>query len=149
MSVQPPLAADFPPGVKDFDFSSLIPSLRGSDLGLAFTKITVTTWFAAALVIIFFLVTYRNPKLLPTKCQCLAEYTYGFVRDSIAREVIGKEGLRFAPYLTSLFLFILVMNSFAIIPFFQISPNSHIAFPIILALISYVLFIVVGIRKQG
>jgi len=150
MSVQPaPLAADFPPGTGDFDFTSLIPSLRGAEAGQAFTKISLMVWIAIALVIIFFLVAYRAPKLVPTKGQWLAESIYGFVRDGVAKEVIGREGLPFAPYLTSLFLFILVMNSFAIIPFFQISPNSHIAYPIILAVLSYVLFIVAGVRKQG
>ena len=38
---------------------------------------------------------------------------------------------------------------FGIIPFVQISPNSHIAFPAMLAVISYVLFNYVGIRKHG
>jgi F-type H+-transporting ATPase subunit a len=42
-----------------------------------------------------------------------------------------------------------VMNSFAIIPLFQLSPNAHFAFPATLAVISYVLFNYVGIRKHG
>jgi F-type H+-transporting ATPase subunit a len=63
--------------------------------------------------------------------------------------MIGKEGLRFAPYLTTLFVFILVNNFFAILPFFQISPMSHFAFPATLAVISYILFNYVGIRKFG
>jgi F-type H+-transporting ATPase subunit a len=41
------------------------------------------------------------------------------------------------------------MNLWGIIPFFQISPNSHIAFPIVLALISWVLFIYLGFKKHG
>jgi F-type H+-transporting ATPase subunit a len=57
--------------------------------------------------------------------------------------------VRFAPYLTSLFLFIFGVNLFAILPGFQISPNSHFAFPAMLATISYVLFNYVGIRKHG
>jgi F-type H+-transporting ATPase subunit a len=145
----PFLAEGFPPGVKDFDFVSLIPSLRGSEWGLAFTKITLMVWIAVAVIIVFFLVTYRNPKLVPTKGQWLAESIYGFVRNGVARDVIGHEGLRFAPYLTTLFCFIAMTNLFAIIPFFQISPNSHIAFPAILGIISYVMFIYLGVRKHG
>jgi F-type H+-transporting ATPase subunit a len=149
VSDQPFLAQEFPPGVKDFDFESWIPSLRDSEWGLLFTKISFMVWLAVAVIIIFFLVSYRNPKLVPDRKQWLAESIYGFVRNSIARDVIGHEGLRFAPYLTTLFCFILVTNAFAIIPFFQISPNSHIAYPLVLAMISYVMFIYVGIRKQG
>lgn len=150
MSDQPAvLAADFPPGVKDFEFTSLVSSLRGTEWALAFTKMTFMVWLAVALIIVFFLATYRAPKLVPTKGQWLAESVYGFIRDSVAKEVIGREGVKFAPYLTTVFLFVLVTNAFAIIPFFQISPNAHIAFPIILAVISYLLFMVVGVRKQG
>ena len=143
------LAEGFPPGVKDFDFESLIPSLRGSEWGLAFTKITFMVWLAVAILLVFFLVTYRKPKLVPTKGQWIAESIYGFVRNGVARDVIGHEGLRFAPYLTTLFCFIAMTNAFAIIPFFQISPNSHIAFPAILGVISYVMFIYLGVKKHG
>ena len=38
---------------------------------------------------------------------------------------------------------------FGIIPFIQISPNAHIAFPIVLAVISYVMFIYLGVRRHG
>jgi len=63
--------------------------------------------------------------------------------------MIGHEGVRFAPYLTTLFCFVLVTNFFGIIPFIQVSPNSHIAFPIVLALISWIMFISLGIRRHG
>ena len=63
--------------------------------------------------------------------------------------MIGHEGLRFAPYLASLLSFILVMNLWSIIPAVQISPNSHFAFPVMLAIISYVLFNYLGIRRHG
>jgi F-type H+-transporting ATPase subunit a len=106
-------------------------------------------WLAVALIIIFFLVAYRRPKLVPGRMQWLAESIYGFGRDTVAREVIGVEGLRFAPYLTTLFCFILVTNVFGVIPFLQISPNSHIAFPMVLAAISYAMFLYLGFRRHG
>ena len=63
--------------------------------------------------------------------------------------MIGAEGVRFAAYFTTLFSFILLTNLWGIIPFFQISPNSHIAFPVVLAAISYIMFNYIGIRKYG
>jgi F-type H+-transporting ATPase subunit a len=86
---------------------------------------------------------------VPTKKQWLAESIYGFVRNNIAVDMIGHAGVRFAPYFTTLFCFILLTNFFAIVPFLQISPNSHIAFPALLAAISYVMFIYAGIRHHG
>jgi F-type H+-transporting ATPase subunit a len=63
--------------------------------------------------------------------------------------MIGHEGVKFAPYLSSLFVFILVNNLWGIIPGVQLSPMSHIAFPAFLAVITYVIFNYVGIRKHG
>ena len=140
------LAAEFPPSIKDFFPPSIAP--WGGD-NPWFTKITLMLWLAVAVIIIFFLVAYRNPQMVPTKRQWLAESIYGFGRNSIATEMIGPDGVRFASYLTTLFCFVFVMNLFAIVPFFQISPNSHFAFPVLLAVISYVLFNYIGIRKHG
>jgi F-type H+-transporting ATPase subunit a len=142
---------EFPPGVGDFYLPSILPWNGDPSTGesLWFTKITLMVWLAVGILIIYFLASYRNPQLVPTRKQWLAESIYGFVRNNIAVDMIGHAGVRFAPYFTTLFCFILLTNFFAIVPFLQISPNSHIAFPTILALISYVLFIAVGIRQHG
>jgi F-type H+-transporting ATPase subunit a len=132
----------WPPSVHDV----YLPSIAA---GPWITKFTLMVWLAVALVIVFFLATYRNPKLVPGKGQWLAESVYGFIRKGVGEEVIGSEGLRFAPYLTTLFLFVFVTNIFGVIPGLQISPNSHIAFPIVLAIISYVLFMYQGVRRHG
>ncbi|GAA1813890.1 F0F1 ATP synthase subunit A [Planosporangium flavigriseum] len=134
--------AHFPPSVEEF----FLPGLGGQPW---ISKITVLLWLGIALVILFFLIAYRSPKLVPSKGQWLAESMYGFIRDGVARDVIGHEGLRFAPYLTSLFLFIFVSNIWGIIPLAQISPMSHIAFPAFLGLLSWVLYNYAGIRKHG
>jgi F-type H+-transporting ATPase subunit a len=41
------------------------------------------------------------------------------------------------------------MNLWSIVPLAQMSPNSHIAFPAILAVISYVMFIYIGMKHHG
>ncbi|HEY2673441.1 MAG TPA: F0F1 ATP synthase subunit A [Rugosimonospora sp.] len=113
------------------------------------TKFTVMVWLAVAIIIVFFLVAYRKPALVPSRTQWLAESIYGFGRNGIAGDVIGPEGARFAPYITTLFVFIAVMNLFGIVPGFQVAPTAHIAFPAALALISYVLYLWVGVRRHG
>src|SRR5215216_6000987 len=132
----------WPPSVEDVFLPSVV---EGAYPWL--TKFTLMVWLGVALAIIFFLVTYRSPKMVPTKGQWLAESVYSFIRDGIGRDVIGgREGFKFAPYLTSLFVYILVLNVFGIIPLLQVSPNAHIAFPAVLAVLSYVIFNYMGIR---
>jgi F-type H+-transporting ATPase subunit a len=143
------LAADvpFPPSVEDFYLPSILP--WNSHDSYWFTKLTALLWISVAILIIYFLVSYRKPKLVPTKKQWLAESIYGFVRNNISIEMIGPRGVQFAPYLTTLFCFVLLMNFWSIVPVAQISPNSHIAFPAVLAVISYVMFIYVGSKHHG
>jgi F-type H+-transporting ATPase subunit a len=141
------LAAEFPPSVEDFYLPSILP--WGAADNYWFTKITVLIWVAVAAIIVFFLASYRKPQLVPTKKQWLAESAYGFVRNNIAVDMIGPRGVAFAPYLTVLFMFIIVNNFFGILPFVQLSPMTHIAFPAILAVISYVMFIYVGVQHHG
>lgn len=134
----------FPPSVDDF----FLPDLLGGHSPW-YTKFTLMIWLAVAALIIFFLVAYKNPRLVPSRMQWMAESIYSFNRDGIAKEMLGHEGLRFAPYLTTLFCFITLTNLFAIIPVLQVSPNSHIAFPIVLTAISYVLYLYWGFRQHG
>jgi F-type H+-transporting ATPase subunit a len=136
----------FPPEVDDFYLPSIVP--WGGD-NIWITKVTVLVFLAVGLLIIYFLWAYRDPKLVPTKRQWIAESIYGFGRNNIAVELIGHEGVRFAPYFTTLFCFILLTNLFGIIPGIQLPPTSHIAFPTVLAIISWVMFIWVGVRKHG
>jgi len=136
--------SEFPPKVEDFYPGPLFHG--GGDWA---TKFTLFVWIAVAAIIIFFLVTYRDPKVVPTKKQWLAESIYGFGRNTISGEMLGHDGVRFAPYLTTLFCFIAVTNFMGIIPFFQTSPNSHIAFPAFMAVITYVMFIYAGIKQNG
>jgi F-type H+-transporting ATPase subunit a len=114
------------------------------------TKFTVMVWIALAVVVVFFLVAYRNPKLVPARTQWLAEEIYSFGRNGISGDVIGhQDGVRFAPYITSLLAFIAVMNVMGIIPLFQVSPSAHIGFPTALAIISWLVYIGAGIRRHG
>jgi F-type H+-transporting ATPase subunit a len=138
------LAAEFPPSVEDF---FLPPVIEGA--GPWLTKVTLLVWLAVAVLIVYFLWAYRDPRLVPTRRQWIAESIYGFARNSVAVDLIGRDGVRFAPYLTTLFCFILLTNLFGIIPGIQLSPNSHIAFPATLAVVSYVMFIYLGMRKHG
>jgi F-type H+-transporting ATPase subunit a len=122
-----------------------------SVLGVDFeiTRITLILWIATLLLVAFLVATVRKPEIVPGKLQFAGEAGYSLVRDGIARDVVGPRGLPFAPFLASLFFFILANNLMSIVPVAQISPMSKFAFPLVLALICWVLYIYIGIREQG
>src|SRR5712691_1397543 len=113
------------------------------------TRIMLVSWIITVVVIAVMVASVRRPRLVPNRLQWAGESAYSFIRDGVAREVIGAEGLRFAPYLATVFLFILANNILGIIPLVQIAPTSRIAVPAFLAAISWVLFLSLGIRRHG
>lgn len=141
-------ASEFPPGLNDFNYG---PIWDFAILGIDFeiTKLTILTWIAVAGLSIFFLLAVRKQQIVPGRLQWAGESVYGFIRNNLARDMIGPEGVRFAPYLTTLFVFVLANNFYGIVPFAQISPTAKISLPIVLAVISLILFNWVGIRKHG
>ncbi len=86
---------------------------------------------------------------MPKGAQNLAESSVGFIQEGVIMQAIGPDGLRYLPYLASLFFFILIGNLFEIIPFFHMPANARMANPLILALITWVFFIAVGVKHQG
>ncbi len=136
------------PSIAEFYPEPLVSfSLLGIDF--EFTRITFILFIATAAILLLLVLAMRKPGIVPGKLQWLAESGYSVVRDGIARDVIGPKGLPFAPFLGSLFFFILANNAMSIVPFFQISPMSKFAFPLVLAVFVWVLYNYIGIREQG
>jgi F-type H+-transporting ATPase subunit a len=133
------------PGTADF-WQPLIGSGTWS-----ISRSAIVLALSAVLIGWFLLAATRRLALVPTgKRQFLTETTYGFVRNTIARDVIGSHDfLKFVPMLFTMFVLILVNNLFGIIPPVQFPTFSRVGFPIALTLITYVVYHAVGIRKMG
>ncbi len=98
----------------------------------------------------FFFLALRNPKIIPRGIQNLGEIALDFVRIQICDEIMGKEqGKRFLPLIASIFFMVLVMNFTGVIPLLNISSNAVIGAPLVLAVVSYVAFTYAGIKKHG
>lgn len=106
-------------------------------------------FLAAAIVVGLLYFAFRKPSLVPSKFQAAMESVVGFVRNDIAVGIIGPEGVKYFPYLLSLFLFILIGNLFEITPLINFPITSRMAIPLFLALVTWVLFLAVGVMKQG
>jgi len=103
-----------------------------------------------ALLIVWLLLSTRKMGIIPTRMQVATEFLLGFVRNNIIVETLGeKDGRRFMAPLMAMFFLTLGLNLTGIIPFFNIAGTSVIGTPLVLALVSYVLFLYAGIRKHG
>ncbi|NWP00960.1 F0F1 ATP synthase subunit A, partial [Escherichia coli] len=87
--------------------------------------------------------------LIPGKWQLRAEGAVGFI-DSMVSTSIGKGGKKFAPYIFSLFFFILFANLVGILPLAVVpglhtfAVTSHITVTAVLAFFSFAIVLAVG-----
>ena len=112
-------------------------------------RVVLLMFLASILCMAFFLIGARRVAAVPKGIGLAAEEAYMFVRNQIAIDVIGPEGIKYAPFLASLFFFIFFCNLLEIVPGINFPVTSRMAIPAFLALLSYVVFVIVGIRKQG
>lgn len=92
----------------------------------------------------------RKMAVVPSKGQYALESSYGFVRNSIARDLIGEDNMRpYLPLLFATFTFIFLGNVSGIIPVIQFPATSRIGIPIAPMLFVYVVYLAVGFRRRG
>jgi F-type H+-transporting ATPase subunit a len=136
------LAVDVPP----------LPDVTiwGSGPG-GFNKTGAIYVFAAlATMLVFFLGTRKKDELVPSGLmQNAAESGVGFVRSQVIMATMGPDGMGYLPYLTALFFFIFFSNITEIIPGVQFPANARFGVPLVLALLTWIIFNVVGIARQG
>jgi F-type H+-transporting ATPase subunit a len=114
-----------------------------------YTPTNATLWMALAVltVVLFFVVGTRGRAIIPSRIQSIAELTYGFIHKMV-EDVAGKDGLKFFPYIFTLFIFIAVSNFLGLLPK-SFSTTSHIAVTAVLAILVFVTVTVVGFVKNG
>jgi F-type H+-transporting ATPase subunit a len=100
--------------------------------------------------LVFYLGTRKKDALVPSGLmQNTAESSIGFVRNQIIMQTMGSDGLGYLPYLSALFFFIFFSNITEILPGVQFPANARFGIPLVLAMATWIIFNVVGIKRQG
>ena len=93
-------------------------------------------------------------QLIPGRWQVMVEGMIGFI-DDMMRVNIGPEGKKFAPYIFSLFFFILFANFIGVLPLailpglHTFAVTSHITVTAVLAFVSFGIVLAVGFWRHG
>ncbi|GAA1663232.1 ATP synthase subunit a [Citricoccus zhacaiensis] len=137
-----------PPTIDQTHLPDILPWM--AEYGTGFGKQMLMIILSVILISAFFMLAMRKPGLVPGKVQWLAESGYAFVRNGMGRDIIGeKEFKPFVPLLFSLFFFVIVNNLFGAVPFLQLPSFSHAGSAYALALIVYIIWIGLGIKRNG
>src|SRR5215213_2923618 len=113
--------------MEQFEVTPIVPFHLG-DLDLSFTNASLWMCIVAASAALFLTLGASSPRLVPTRLQSLAELSYTFIADMI-RSAAGSEGLRFFPFIFTLFMFVLFSNLIGLLPpilFHPFTVTSHI-----------------------
>ena len=145
-----------PPGPADFDYPAIPGTGSGTFefLGQAqvagVTKPMIQIVLAGILVFALFYYASRKRAMVPGRAQFVGEEAYGFVRNSMGRDIIGSQDFaRYTPYLFALFFFVLFNNLMGSIPFIQFPTFSRSGMVYSLAIMSWLVYNIVGINKHG
>jgi F-type H+-transporting ATPase subunit a len=133
--------------IKQFEIHKMGPTLKIGNFDLSFTNASLMMLVTVGLVVLWLLLSTNKRSLVPTRAQSIAEVTYEFVADMI-RSASGKDGLKFFPFVFTLFIFILFANLLGMIPFF-FTTTSHIIVTFTLAMMVMTLVIGYGVFKNG
>lgn len=114
-----------------------------------YTPTNATLWLALTIVVISLLMVVgaRGRARVPSRAQSLAELTYGFTRKMV-EDVAGREGMKYFPFILTLFLFIFAANLLSLIPS-SFAPTSHVAVTGVLALAVFISVTAIGFFKHG
>jgi len=124
------------------------PTLFGSG-PFAVNKVVILMWVSALIAFGVMYLGGRKQELVPTGAQNVAESAVDFIENGIVMETMGPDGLKFTPFLLTLFTFVLVCNIWGIIPGVQMPVNARIALPAFLAVLVWAIYHVTGIVSQG
>lgn len=114
-----------------------------------YTPTNVTLWMMLALACVVGLLVFgtRGRAIIPSRVQSMAELLYGMIRKMV-EDIAGKDGLKYFPYVMTLFCFILFANFLGLLPK-SFTTTSHIAVTAVLALLVFVGVTVLGFVKNG
>ncbi len=122
-----------------------LPSLGGADL--SFTNASLWMLLAGLAVAGFMLAGLRRRAVVPGRWQSVAELSYEFVANMV-RQNSGEAGMRYFPFVFTLFVFILACNMLGMVPY-SFTVTSHIIVTFAFAGFIFVGVTLIGFTRHG
>ena len=129
-----------------FEIHSLIPINVGG-VDISFTNSALFMTLAVALTAVLFWTATRHRTMVPGRLQATAELLYEFVAGMV-KDNTGQEGMRYFPFVFSLFLFILFGNVMGLFPY-AFTFTSHIIVTAAMAVFIFLAVTIIGFARHG
>ncbi len=122
------------------------PTIYGYLFGLPLTETLVNTWLVMGVLIIVSLLLIRNLKVIPGKAQVIAETIVNGI-DGLTESTMGKDKMKFAPYMLALFMFLGLANIVGLIG--GRPPTADLNVTVSLALMTFFMTQGFGLASKG
>jgi F-type H+-transporting ATPase subunit a len=132
--------------MEQFEVKPLVPLHLGR-YDISFTNQALWMCIVVAAISLFMVYAAASRKLVPTRAQSMAEMSYEFVANMIS-SATGEDGLKFFPFIFTIFMFVLLSNFFGLLPG-SFTVTSQIAVTFSLAAVVIGMVIVTGFLRHG
>src|SRR5581483_5201668 len=133
--------------IHQFHIVNLFSLGRIGNPEIAFTNSAAFMLVAVLALTLFLVAGTAGGRAVPTRLQSAAEITYEFVA-AMLRTTAGQEGMRFFPFVFTIFMFVLALNMFGLIPY-GFTVTSHIVITAALALLVFFTVLTHGLMRHG
>ncbi len=133
--------------IHQFKIHDLAPigTLGGHDI--AFTNSAMMMFIIVVGVTLLMIGASASRAIVPGRLQSVAEMSYEFVANTV-RASAGNEGMKFFPFVFTLFMFVLFANMIGLIPF-SFTVTSQLIVTVALALTVFLIVVIYGFWRNG
>jgi F-type H+-transporting ATPase subunit a len=129
-----------------FKIETILPIHLGG-VDVSFTNSAAMMVFAVLACTALLVLAARPAALIPGRLQSVGELAYEFIAGMV-RENCGTEGMKYFPWVFSIFMFVLFGNFLGMIPF-TFTFTSHIIVTFALALMVFLTVTVIAFARHG
>ena len=133
--------------IHQFQIVDLFPVAKIGNTEIVFTNSAAFMFLAVAGLTAFRVAATAGRTRVPTRLHSAAEISYEFVATTV-RSTAGSEGMRFFPFVFSIFMFVLALNMLGLIPY-AFTVTSHIIITAALAIMVFLTVLIYGLMRHG
>jgi F-type H+-transporting ATPase subunit a len=133
--------------IHQFAIQNIVPVVKIGETQIHLTNSAVYMFITIGLTMVLLLGTTVGRRLVPSRLQSVGELSYEFVANTI-RSTAGEQGMRFFPFVFSIFMFVTVSNMIGLIPY-AFTVSSHLIITAALALLVFFTVLIYGFYKNG
>ncbi len=133
--------------IEQFQIHNMAPLFAVGGYQFSFTNSALLIFIIVGLISLLLIGATAPRAVVPGRLQSIAEMSYEFVADTV-RASAGNEGMRFFPFVFTIFMFVLFANIIGLIPY-SFTVTSQLIVTATLALLVFFIVVGYGFYKNG